>query len=174
MLILQMMLATIQQANPPLQDNQQENSMNLQETMTMTGKLNITVRDESGEVKQSIDVPNLVVTAGKVYIASRMVGTSATVMNGMAIGTGTETPAVGDTGLATEAGRVALSTFTASTNAVTATATFPAGTGTGAITEAGIFNNSSTGGTMLCRTTFPVVNKAAGDSIAITWVITVS
>lgn len=148
--------------------------MNLQETMKITGKLNIVVRDELGTVKQTLDVPNLVVTTGKTYIASRMVGTSSTVMNGMAIGTGTATPVVGDTGLGTEAGRVALSTFTSSSNAVTATATFPAGTGTGAITEAGIFNNSSTGGTMLCRTTFPVVNKAAGDSIAITWVITVS
>lgn len=148
--------------------------MNLQETMKITGKLNIVVRDELGTVKQTLDVPNLVVTTGKNYIASRMVGTSSTVMNGMAIGTGTATPVVGDTGLGTEAGRVALSTFTASSNAVTATATFPAGTGTGAITEAGIFNNSTSGGTMLCRTTFPVVNKAAGDSIAITWVITVS
>ena len=148
--------------------------MNLQETMKITGKLNIVVRDELGTVKQTLDVPNLVVTTGKNYIASRMVGTSSTVMNGMAIGTGTATPVVGDTGLGTEAGRVALSTFTASANAVTATATFPAGTGTGAITEAAIFNNSTSGGTMLCRTTFPVVNKAAGDSIAITWVITVS
>lgn len=148
--------------------------MNLQETMKITGKLNILVLDELGNVKQSLDVPNLVVTAGKTYIASRMVGTSSTVMNGMAIGTGTGTPVVGDTGLGTEAGRVALSTFTSSSTAVTATATFPAGTATGAITEAGIFNNSTSGGTMLCRTTFPVVNKAAGDSIAITWVITVS
>lgn len=147
--------------------------MNLQETLKMKGELSIVVRDFEGNIKQSLHVPNLVVTAGKVYIASRMVGTSSTVMSHMAIGTGTSTPIAGDTTLGTEAGRVSMSTFTASSNAVTATATFPAGTGTGAITEAGIFNNS-TAGTMLCRTTFPVVNKAAGDSIAITWVITVS
>jgi hypothetical protein len=94
-------------------------------------------------------------------------------MNHMAIGTGTATPIAGDSTLGTEAGRVGVSSFTASANAVTATATFPAGTGTGAITEAGIFNASSSGA-MLCRTTFPVVNKASGDSIAITWVVTVS
>jgi hypothetical protein len=91
----------------------------------------------------------------------------------MGIGTGTATPAAGDTTLGTEAGRVTLASGTASTNTVTYTATFPAGTGTGAITEAGVFNANSAG-TMLCRTTFPVVNKAAGDSIAITWVVTVS
>lgn len=148
--------------------------MNLQENLSMKGELTVTVFDRSGNVKSAMKVPNLVVTAGKNYIASRMVGTSSTVMNAMAIGTGTGTPVAGDTTLGTEAGRVALSAFTATNNTVTATATFPAGTGTGAITEAGILNSTTTGGTLLCRTTFPVVNKAAGDSIAITWVVTVS
>jgi hypothetical protein len=147
--------------------------MNLQENLKAHGELTVTVFDRTGNVKSAMKVPNLVVTVGKNYIASRMVGTAATVMSHMAIGTGTGTPIAGDTTLGTEAGRVSLTSFTASTNTVTATATFPAGTGTGAITEAGILNGSS-GGTLLCRTTFPVVNKAAGDSIAITWVVTVS
>lgn len=147
--------------------------MNLQENLKAHGELTVTVFDRTGNVKSAMKVPNLVVTVGKNYIASRMVGTASTVMSHMAIGTGTGTPIAGDTTLGTEAGRVALTAFTASTNTVTATATFPAGTGTGAITEAGILNGSS-GGTLLCRTTFPVVNKAAGDSIAITWVVTVS
>jgi hypothetical protein len=147
--------------------------MNLQENLAVKGELSIVVRDFDGNIKQTLHVPNLVVTNGKSYIASRMVGTASSVMSHMAIGTGTATPVVGNSTLGTESGRVALSSFTASSNAVTATATFAAGTGTGAITEAGIFNASSSG-TMLCRTTFPVVNKAAGDSIAITWIITVS
>lgn len=147
--------------------------MNLQENLKAHGELTISVFDRNGNLKQAQKVPNLVVTVGKNYIASRMVGTSATVMSHMAIGTGTGTPIAGNTTLGTEAGRVALTAFTASTNTVTATATFPAGTGTGAITEAGILNAASAG-TLLCRTTFPVVNKAAGDSIAITWVVTVS
>lgn len=144
-----------------------------QDMLKMKGELQVVVRDAFGTVKEEFTVPNLVVTAGKNYIASRMVGAATTVMTHMAIGTSTTTPAVANTTLGTEAGRVALASFTASNNQVTATATFPAGTGTGAITEAGIFNASSAG-TMLCRTTFPVVNKAAGDSIAITWVVTVS
>jgi len=52
-------------------------------------------------------------------------------------------------------------------------ATFGAGTGTGAVTEAGLFNAAS-GGTMLCRTVFPVVNKQSGDSMTVSWVVTVS
>ena len=43
-----------------------------------------------------------------------------------------------------------------------------AGTGTGAVTEAGILNASSSG-TLLCRTEFSVVNKGSADSMTITW-----
>jgi hypothetical protein len=56
---------------------------------------------------------------------------------------------------------------------VTFIATVPAGTGTGAITEAGILN-AGTAGTMLCRTVFSVVNKDAGDTLSITWTVTIS
>jgi hypothetical protein len=139
-----------------------------------TGQVLVQLLDSNGNVKETHKVKNLVVTTGKTYIAARMQGTSVpTVMGYMAIGTSTTTPTVGNTALGTEAGRVALASFTSSGAQVTATATFPAGTGTGAITEAAILNASSAG-TMLCRTTFPVVNKAAGDSIAVTWVVTVS
>jgi hypothetical protein len=144
------------------------------EDLQATGQVLIQLLDAAGNVKEEHKVKNLVVSAGKTYIAARMQGSAIpTVMGFMAIGTGTATPAVANTTLGVEAGRVALASFSSSSNQVTATATFPAGTGTGAITEAGIFNANS-GGTMLCRTTFPVVNKAAGDSIAITWVVTVS
>jgi hypothetical protein len=153
--------------------------MKLQENLKMLGELTIQVFNENGDLKSAIKVPNLVVTVGKNYIASRMVGTASTVMSHMAIGTGTSTPIAGDVNLGTEAYRTSI-TITASTNTVTSTATFSAGNGTGAITEAGIFNYSTyaasptSGQFMLCRTTFPAVNKAAGDSIAITWVVTVS
>lgn len=147
--------------------------MNLQEGLKMTGELSIVVRDADGNIKEERHVPNLVVTSGKVYIASRMAGTASTVMSHMAIGTSNTTAVVGNTTLGVETGRVKLTTFSPSSNTVTATATFPAGTGTGGIQEAGIFNAASAG-TMLCRTVFPIVNKQAGDSIAITWVITVN
>jgi hypothetical protein len=41
------------------------------------------------------------------------------------------------------------------------------------VVEAAIFNAASAG-TMLCRTTFAVVNKGANDGMSITWTITVS
>jgi len=147
--------------------------MKMQSGVKATGSLKITVTNKEGKVVEEREIDNLVVTTGKNYIASRMVGTSSTVMSHMALGTDNTSPAAGDTALGSEAGRVAMSAFTASTNIVTATATFPAGTATGALTEAGILNASSSGD-LLCRTTFSVVNKAAGDSVAITWTITVS
>jgi hypothetical protein len=139
----------------------------------MKGELRITVTNPEGNVKHEVVVPNLVVTAGKNFIASRMEGTSSNVMSHMAIGTGTTAAAVGDTALETQAGRVALTSTTVTTNSVAYVATFPAGTGTGAITEAGIFNASS-GGTMLCRTVFSVINKGAADTLGITWTVTVN
>jgi hypothetical protein len=152
--------------------------MNLQkvtEELKATGLVKIVQTNAAGEIVKEFNVPNLVVTAGKAHIAAKIAATtnSPAAMTHMAIGTGTATPGASDTALGTQTGRVSLSGSVVSTNTITYTATFPAGTGDGAITEAGIFNASS-GGTMLCRSTFPVVNKSAGDTIAITWVVTVS
>ena len=136
--------------------------------LKLKGKLSIALNDE---VVQEVD--NLVVTAGKGYVASRMKDASATAMSHMAIGSGTTNPAASDTALETELGRVALTSTAVSGAVVTYTATFAAGTGTGAVTEAGILNASSSG-TLLCRTEFSVVNKGSSDSMTITWTVTVS
>ena len=146
------------------------------EGLKATGLVQFVHTNSLGEVLNKFEVPNLVVTTGKNYIAGKMVAEASDVpvhMSHMAIGTGTASPADADLTLGTQTGRVLLSGNSVTNNAITYTATFPAGTGTGAITEAGIFN-SGTAGTMLCRTTFPVVNKQAGDTIAVTWVVTVS
>ena len=81
--------------------------------------------------------------------------------------------AAGNTALGTEAARQALTSTTVTSNAVAYVASFAAGTGTGAVTEAGLLNASS-GGTLLCRTVFSVVNKGANDSMTVTWTVTVS
>ena len=145
----------------------------LQDTIKMTGDLKIVLTDENGQIKHEQEVKNLVVTVGKNFIASRMKDATATAMTHMAIGSGTTAAAAGDTTLGTELGRVALTSTTVTTNNVAYVATFPAGTGTGAITEAGLFNASSSG-TMLCRTVFSVINKGAADTLGITWTVTVN
>jgi hypothetical protein len=136
------------------------------------GKLTITVTGDDGQVKDQRIVDNLVVTAGKNFIAARMTGTAANVMSHMAIGTGSTAAAAGDTALGTESARVALTSST-TTNAQTLyVATFPAGTGTGAITEAGLLN-AGVGGSLLCRTVFAAVNKGANDAMTINWTVTI-
>lgn len=148
----------------------------LNDTLKITGAVSIKLLDKGGNVLETREIPNLVVSAGKTFIASSMLKTTTntpTAMTHMAVGTSSTAPAAGDTALGAEAGRVTLASSTSSENVVTYTATFPAGTGTGALVEAGIFNASSAG-TMLCRTTFSVVNKGAADAMSITWTITVS
>tara|TARA_B100000900_G_scaffold383001_1_gene370599 strand:- start:356 stop:781 length:426 start_codon:yes stop_codon:yes gene_type:complete len=140
----------------------------INDDLKLKGKLAISI---NGEVVQEVD--NLVVTAGKGYVASRMKDATATAMSHMAIGSGSTAAAASDTALGNELGRVSLTSTTVSAAVVTYVATFPAGTGTGAVTEAALLNASSSG-TMLCRTVFSVVNKGSADSMTITWTVTVS
>jgi hypothetical protein len=136
--------------------------------LKLKGKLTIALNDEVVQ-----EVPNLVVTTGKDYVASRMKDATATAMSHMGIGTGSTAASASDTALGSQSARTSLTSTTVTDNDVVYVDTFPAGTGTGAITEAGIFNASS-GGTMLCRTVFSVVNKGASDAMTITWTVTVS
>ena len=144
----------------------------LQDSLKVTGDVLVEIIGADGALKDRREIKNLVVTTGKQFIAARMVNTP-TAMSHMAIGAGTAAAAAGDTALGSELGRVTLATSTASGAVVTYTASFPAGTGTGAVTEAGVLN-AGTGGTLLCRTVFAVVNKGADDAMSITWQITVS
>jgi len=140
----------------------------LNDSLKMTGHLAIAINNEVVQ-----EVPNLVVTAGKGYVASRMKDTSLGAMSHMAIGTNSTAAASGNTALGSEADRNSLTSTAVSGATVTYVATFGAGEGTGAITEAALLNAASSG-TMLCRTVFAVVNKNSADSMTITWSVTVS
>lgn len=146
----------------------------INEGLKATGQLVITVRGEDGKVKDERKVDNLVVATGRAFIASRMANTSPSAMSHMAVGSGVTTPILGDVELESQlGGRVVLTSSTTADNVTTYTATFAPGEGTGAVTEAGIFN-ASTSGVMLCRTAFDVVNKGANDTLAISWSVTIN
>lgn len=135
--------------------------------ITLKGSLNVYLNNEF-----VLSASNLVVTTGKEFVASRMAGSTATLMSHMAIGTGTTAAVAGNTTAETEVARVALNSTTVASTVVTYTAHYPAGTpsSAGAITEAVLLDNVS-GGVMLCRTVFPVVNKSATDSLTIVWAV---
>ena len=139
------------------------------ENFKVTGQVTI---QKNGEVVR--DIPNTIVTAGKTDIASLISG-AGSIMTHMAVGTGTNAVAAGDTTLQTEVDRNALSVSggAPSSNTVVFTGVWSAGDGTGALTEAGLFSASS-GGTMMARTVFSAVNKGASDVLTITWTVTIS
>jgi hypothetical protein len=127
-----------------------------------------------GEVKQEESCHNLITTVGRNAIVERLDSSPATSQpTHMAIGTGTTAAAAGDTTLQTELDRNALTSNTASANVLTMVGDWAAGDGTGAITEAGIFNAASNG-TLYARAVFPVINKGAGDTLSITWTFTLT
>jgi uncharacterized membrane protein len=143
------------------------------ESVKVKGNLEVLLLDENGIKKDYRKVDNLVVAVGKDVIAARLLGNTLAVMSHMAVGTSATAAATSQTALGGEVGRVALDSSTRSSNTLTYIATFPAGTGTGSLAEAGILNAASTGN-MLCRTTFSTVSKAAGDTVVVTWNVTVA
>lgn len=149
----------------------------INENLKLSGELSIVLKDKDGNVKDTREVKNLVVNTGLAFIINRMTGTDKAVMSHMALGAGTTAAAAGQTDLVSMLGsREAIdSTTILGTNneKVRYVCNFEAGDGTGAVTESAIFNAGS-GGDMLCRTVFDVVNKAADDTMAITWTITLS
>lgn len=143
------------------------------ETVNVTGRLKIVRLDESGNEREVREVKNLIVAVGKNIITSRLVGNTTAIPSHMAVGSSNTAATTAQTALGTELSRVTLTSSTRTNNTIAYIATFPAGVGTGTITEAGIFNAGSSG-SMLCRTNFNEVNKAAGDVIVITWNVTIS
>jgi hypothetical protein len=146
-----------------------------EEKVTVTGRLHVFLRDEDTGATRDYYFENLVVTVGKNWIAARMKDAPPAQMSHMAVGTGGTAAAAGDTTLGAELARVALTTAggTVAANVVTYAASYPPGTGTGALVEAGILNAASVG-TLLCRTVYAVINKGAADSMTITWTVTIS
>jgi hypothetical protein len=233
----------------------------LKDSIKLTGRLSIKKYDKEGKVNYEKEVPNLVVTSGKEFIAQRLCNNDFDFMSHMAVGDDASTAAVNQTALQNELARVAVSSAAPSGVSATFNATFGANVGTGALVEAGIFNAAAsavktfdgdndvddasdvitinshgfttadkvtytdggntaitglsdggtyyvivvdsneiklaasesdanagtqinitgtsgaghklTAGTMLCRTTFPVINKSSTETVAISWVITV-
>lgn len=149
--------------------------MKVNEQLKLTGQINIKLFNSDGKLADERNIHNVVVTAGKTFLADWLAQATQSdyFMRYLAIGTGTNAAVEGDTALQTEVGTRVAGTLSSSTNVWTNQATFPAANGTGAITEVGILS-ASTSGTMLARQTFAVINKAAGASIQITWNVTLS
>lgn len=127
--------------------------------------VHIVLRGPDGRVKASRHLFNTVTTAGKNAIMDQLLA-SPTLGKPTHMGVGTSTPT--GTALGTELDRNALTSKTRSSNVVTMVGDWAAGDGTGAITEAGVFDAASAGN-MHLSASFSVINKAAGDTLQISW-----
>lgn len=151
----------------------------INELLKLRGSVKVQLIGPDGKVKQEHEDHNLIVTVGKNFLATYLTpsGHGSNFFDYIALGTGTTSPASGDTALQTELSGGGYSrvvgTVTSSTNTWTNTATFSPGNGTAAITEAGLFS-ASTSGTMFARQTFAAYNKAAGDTLVVAWTVTFS
>lgn len=134
----------------------------------LIANMHLVLRDENGNIKDERYHHNTVTTAGKNAIMDlTLAAPTLSKMTHMAIGTGTPT----GTALGTELDRNAFTSKTRLTNVVTVVGDWAAGDGTGAITEAGTFD-AGAAGNMWMSASFSVINKAAGDTLSITWTLT--
>lgn len=147
----------------------------MKEYVKATGRVNYKLFDSNGNLKEERDINNLVVTVGKNFLASWLATSSQSTyfMPYVALGTGVTAASAGDTALQTELATRVAGTITSSTNVYQNIASFGPGVDTGAITEAGLFTASSAG-TMFARQVFSVINKGAGDTLQVTWQVTLS
>jgi hypothetical protein len=141
------------------------------DSFDIKGELQIDVWDEAGNLRESIITPNLVVSVGKNLAATGLGTGTTTAMAYMAVGTSAIVPALPDTALNAEVGRVALTSTVVLGNVITYQATFNPGVATGTLQEAGLLS-ALTAGSLLSHATFVAINKAAGDTVAVTWTLT--
>jgi len=146
--------------------------------LNIVGHGRAVLRDELGRIKELREFDNVFTDVGDAHVADQMESSpDEAAMSDMAIGTVTTTLTAGDTQLGGELDRNTLTSFTqgasADDNKVVYIGDWAAADGTGAITEAGIFNShTADSGTMLCAQTFSVINKGAADTLQITWTVT--
>jgi hypothetical protein len=129
-----------------------------------------------GVLKDSREGHNVVTTNGKEALASLLASNlnSGTTNNFryVAIGTDATAEAAAQTALLTEVSRHTGTVSYISGAIYQVTATFSAGSGTGAVVEYGLFN-SNAAGVMLTRDTESAINKGASDTLTVVHQVTI-
>jgi predicted anti-sigma-YlaC factor YlaD len=140
----------------------------MNETISLVGEVELKLNDVVVVSKK-----NLIVQVGKNFLANAVISSSTTPFNAIAIGRGTTAAALTDTALQTEILRTSFDSATIANNVITLVKNYLPGVATGLISEAGIFNNATSGGTMLSHIVFTTIGKQDQDRLLLTWTITV-
>ena len=145
--------------------------------VTMKGEWFATLRGPDGNVKDYRQGFNVVTTVGKEFIASFLgsaaAGPATFTGKYIAIGTDATAEAAANTTLGVELSRTTGTASYLSGQIYQITATFAAGSGTGAIAEYGLFSSASAG-TLIARDTEAVINKGAADTLTVVAQMTLS
>jgi hypothetical protein len=145
----------------------------MKDSLKVKGHIDIVLRDVNGDILDERHIDNLVVTAGKNYLAAWLAAASQSgkFMSYVGLGEGMTAADVADVDLEDPLATRVLGTLSSSTNVWQNIAVFGAGVDTGAVTEAGLFS-VVTSGTLFAHQVFDVINKGASDSLQITWQVT--
>ncbi len=143
----------------------------------MKGEWFIYLHGPNGELKEKRQGFNVVTTVGKEFLASFLQSAcaAAATFTGkyIAIGSDATAEAASNTALGTELSRSTGTASYLSNQIYQVTATFAAGSGTGAVAEYGLFS-SNTAGTCIARDTEAVINKGAADTLTVVAQLTIS
>ena len=156
----------------------------LKQGAELKGFIKIDHFDSEGNLIESVVTPNALTNTGFAEVAGLLCGDQAashTAFDYIAVGTGTTAATATDTQLETEEtenslGRSAGTGTRVTENVANDTCQILKSfsvSGSVAVTESAVLNASSTG-IMLCRQTFSAINVADGDTLQITWKVTVA
>lgn len=149
--------------------------MDVKQAVRMHGSGTFVLEKGNGEIEVHVK-DNIIVDVGFDFICDcigKPTGRPGPVSH-IALGTSTTAAAPSQTALINELSRLAATyNHAAGTKIFTVSAVFAEGVATGAITEAGVLNAAS-GGTLLDRVVFPVINKGADDKLTATFTFTLA
>lgn len=143
------------------------------EVVRLRANVILELRGPDGALKDRREVHNVICTAGKNKVLTS--GVNAKKVDDysyICIGTDSTAAAAGNTALGTEVARAVGTLSNPSAGTWQNTYTFPAGTGTGTITESALDYQVGASGAILARQVFGGIAKGASDTLAVTWQIT--
>ena len=140
------------------------------------GTYHVVLYGDDGKVKEERKGENVVTTVGKEFLASFLrsaaLAAATFTCKYIAVGTDSTAEAIGNTALGGELARQTGTVSYTSGGIMNVVATLAAGVGTGAIVEYGLLS-TATAGTLFSRDTESVINKAAGDTLVVSYQLTI-
>lgn len=144
----------------------------MEDSIRFKGEIIAKLFSSDGKLKNTSFIDNAVTAYGMEGIIDQLlVVPSINKPTHMELGTGT--PTTTKLGTFIVGSRTAIASKVRSEKSLVMQCTFPAGVGTGLVREAGVFNSGVGNAVgMYCSAYFSVFDKAAGDSLELTWTLT--